>query len=446
MGAIEKEIVAAEALVLIEKGASEREALRKISEKYNIQDPRIRGAIHSIVFETIRYLNVIDFLIRKSLQKGNLNKLYPLLRNLLRVSVYILKFTKTPPQKITKIIVELSKTQYSESISKFVNAILRKVEILDLQNFIKDAKEVEKLSLIYYHPTWFIEYLIKLIGISDATDFMKTSVEEKYIYIRINTIKTNLDEVIETLEQERYEYLVDQDLSDVIRITNWQVPIVHSSLFKEGLIYIQDKASALVSHVVNPQSDQTILDLCAAPGGKSLHIAQLMQNTGRVISLDKSYRRLLELTRKLKQYEIRNIYPLTAYGEKSCKFINIKADKILVDPPCSGTGTFISRPYSKWKLQLKIIGKMAEIQWNLLKAAALLLKPQGEIIYSTCSITLEENEQLITQFLKEFPDFQLIPAKPFIGTPGFLGLKKAQRLWPHLHQTEGFFIVKLIRN
>lgn len=446
MGAIDKELVTAEAILAIEKGASEREALRIMSQKYNfITDWRIRGPIHSLVFECIRRLNLIDFLIKESLEKGTLKQLYPLLRNLLRVGVYILKFTDTPPPKITKFIVKVSKERFGKSVGKFTNAVLRKIEQLKISDYITDSKDIANLSLQYYHPPWFIEYLINLIGLPETIEFLKKSIEENRLFIRINTLKTDLSSVIEKLEQEEYTFLVDQDLPDLIRITQWKLPVIHSSLLKEGLIYIQDKASTLVSHVLNPQEGDIIFDLCAAPGGKSMHIGQLLGNSGMIFAVDRSHRRLLELTTKLSQYNLHNIYVININGETSPSFIRKKADKILIDPPCSGTGTFVSRPYSKWKLRLKDLQAFTAIQWKLLIAATKSLKSSGEIIYSTCSLTLEENEKMIKKFLHVFPDFSLVPATPFLGTPGFLGLTETQRLWPHLNETEGFFIAKLKR-
>ncbi|TFG05379.1 MAG: hypothetical protein EU536_02080 [Promethearchaeota archaeon] len=445
LGAIERELVAAEALSTIETGSSERETLKLLSDKYKISDPRIRGTIHSIVFETIHHLNAIDFLINRALQKGNLDKLQPRLRNLLRVGVYNLKFTQNSPQKTTKILVNLVKRQFGESIAKFVNAIMRKVEYFELKELIAALSEYKKLALLYNHPVWFVKYLINLIGRSDAISVMETTLEENFIYIRINPLTSDLETVMTKLSEEKYEFITDDALPDIIRLTQWKIPIVHSSLYENGAVYLQDKASALVSHVLNPQEGETILDICAAPGGKSMHIGQKMHNTGMVISVDRSSRRLTELSTKLTPYNLLNVFILNAIGEESSTFLRVKADKILIDPPCSGTGTFISRPYAKWKINPKIIRRMADIQWTLLESAVSILKPQGKIVYSTCSVTIEENEELIKRFLRKHIDFSLVPSDPMIGSPGLLGLHDAQRLWPHLHNTEGFFIATLER-
>ena len=170
-----------------------------------------------------------------------------------------------------------------------------------------------------------------------------------------------------------------------------------------------------------------------------------VQNTGIVFAIDRSHRRLLELSSKLSKYELQNIYVINAVGEDASKYLRRKADKILIDSHCSGTGTFMSRPYSKWKLQPKELQLLTAIQWKLLNRAVKLLKDSGEIIYSTCSIMIEENEALIKRFLGVHPEFSLVPVSPFIGVPGFLGLSETQRLFPHLHNTEGFFIAKLKR-
>jgi 16S rRNA (cytosine967-C5)-methyltransferase len=446
LGTIDKEVVAAQALSAIEEGgSSEREALRDISAKLHITDWRIRGTIHSIVFEILKRLNIVDLIINTSLQKGSLDKLKPYLRNLLRIGAFNLKFTDNLPQKVTSTIVQKAKEAYGEGISKFSNALLRKIERLNLSDLITESTDIANLSLKYNHPPWFIEYLINLLGNSGAIEFLQKSLEPDFLYIRVNTLKIDISSVIETLKQEKFVIEEDSNLPDVIRIMEWQYPIIHTSLFKEGLIYIQDKASTLVSYVINPQKGDCIFDLCAAPGGKSLHMGQLMQNTGIVFAIDRSHRRLLELSSKLSKYELQNIYVINAVGEDASKYLRRKADKILIDSPCSGTGTFMSRPYSKWKLQPKELQLLTAIQWKLLNRAVKLLKDSGEIIYSTCSIMIEENEALIKRFLGVHPEFSLVPVSPFIGVPGFLGLSETQRLFPHLHNTEGFFIAKLKR-
>ena len=390
MGTIDKEVVAAQALSAIEDGgSSEREALREISAKLHITDWRIRGTIHLLVFETLKRLNVVDFIITTSLQKGSLEKLKPYLRNLLRIGTFNLKFTDNLPQKVTKTIVQKVKEAFGEGVSKFANALLRKIEQINLSDFITESTDIANLSLKFNHPPWFVEYLVNLLGSADAIEFLQKSLEPDFLYIRVNTLKIDVSSVIETLKQEKFEIEEDRDLPDVIRILEWEYPVIRTSLFKEGFIYIQDKASSLVSYVVNPQDGDCIFDLCAAPGGKSLHMGQLMQNTGSVFAIDRSHRRLLELSRKLLNYEIHNIYVINAVGENAPDYIRRKADKILIDPPCSGTGTFMSRPYSKWKLQPRDLQILTAIQWKLLKSAVKLLKQSGEIIYSTCSIMIE---------------------------------------------------------
>ena len=218
MGAIDKELATAEVLVAIETGSSERDALKKLSVKHKITDWHIRGTIHSIVFEILRRLNVVDLIIKKSLKKGTIDKLYPLLRNLLRVGVYQIKFAEESPPKITNTIVELAKAYFGISVSNFTNALLRKVERLEVSSFLSDSIDAASLSLQYYHQTWFIEYLIKLIGISDTIAFLKRSGEGNGFYVRINLLKTDRSYIIEQLEHDKYVFSLDQDLNDVILI------------------------------------------------------------------------------------------------------------------------------------------------------------------------------------------------------------------------------------
>ncbi len=437
-----KELVAGEVLDLIEKSnLSERQAIKQIVKKYKITDWKIRGGIHALVFEIIRKYNGIDEIIKYSLKdKKSFKRIEIPIKNLLRIGVYELKFMEIVPAKITNEIVEITKQKFGKNKSKFVNALLKNIEKTDLNDIEDHLNERNRLSFKYFHPNWYIEYLEKILDRDSVISFLKENNKVPPIYIRVNTLKIRIDRLIGILKNNKVELEQDPYFPEILKVTKTKKPMTRLKSYKKGLFYIQTKSSAVVTHVLDPQANEYILDICAAPGGKTTHIAQLMKNTGKILALDLSYRRIMELKLKLKLLNIKNIELIQTDS------LNIpirkKADRVLVDPPCTGTGAYGSRPLARWKINIKYLSNYTNLQWKLLASGASHVKYGGTLVYSTCSILIEENETIVKKFLEQYPDFQIIPALPQIGMKGFMDCENCKRLFPHLHESEGFFIAK----
>jgi 16S rRNA C967 or C1407 C5-methylase (RsmB/RsmF family) len=185
-----------------------------------------------------------------------------------------------------------------------------------------------------------------------------------------------------------------------------------------------------------------VLDLCAAPGAKTTYLAQLMENRGTLISADYSKRRIQVWKRETERMGASIAQPVVADARKSLP-LNVSADLVILDPPCTSTGTFGKTPGAKWRLTKRSMLGMAKIQAEMMEQCAEYVKDGGFLVYSTCSITVEENEMVIEGFLRLHPEFQLVEAKPRIGLPGLRGLTMCQRLYPHIHECNGFFVAKL---
>jgi 16S rRNA (cytosine967-C5)-methyltransferase len=189
----------------------------------------------------------------------------------------------------------------------------------------------------------------------------------------------------------------------------------------------------------------TVLDVCAAPGGKTGHLAQLMENRGRILSMDFSERRLDIWRREMTRLGVENAVPVLGDARKPRAFPDVEADLVLVDPPCTGTGTFNRTPSGKWRLTSRSIDRMRLIQRKILYNCADHVAEGGSIVYCTCSVTAEENEMVIRDFLQVHGDFELVEAEPRLGLPGLMGQEYAQRLYPHIHRCNGFFLARLAR-
>jgi 16S rRNA (cytosine967-C5)-methyltransferase len=245
-----------------------------------------------------------------------------------------------------------------------------------------------------------------------------------------------VEEEIKLLKAEPVEYTYE--------VLDARQSLPRTTSFREGFFYIQDKASCFAAQAADPKPGMVILDVCAAPGAKTTHLAQLMQNRGTIYSIDYSRRRLNVWKREVAKMGVKIAVPIIADACNPLP-LTIEADIVVLDPPCTSTGAFGRLPSAKWRLTPRSIDKMAEIQWEMIANSARNVKPGGTLIYSTCSITVEENEMLIERFLKWHPDFSLLEITPRIGLPGLRGLERCQRLYPHTHQCNGFFIAKLLR-
>ena len=250
-------------------------------------------------------------------------------------------------------------------------------------------------------------------------------------------------QIIDQLSQEGVVIELDPELNDVLKVISTNIPIPRLTSFYKGLYYMQTKGSCIISHILDPREGELILDACAAPGGKTTHLATLQKDNGFIVGTDNNHRRMKEFRRNLELYNLKSIHPIL-YDMRFDNPFKVKFDKILLDAPCSGTGTFSSRPDTKWRIDRHKVKWIGKLQLTLLDNVSTLLKESNSsaIIYSTCSLLPLENEDVIEKFLKKHPAFELKKQKCFIGTPS-TKFSLGQRLFPHINQTDGFSIFKL---
>ena len=250
---------------------------------------------------------------------------------------------------------------------------------------------------------------------------------------------------MERLRREGVGLKEEPGIEHAFRVVDQARPLILLDSYREGLFTVQDKASIIAGLVAAPESGTTILDVCAAPGIKTGHLAQLMRDQGRILSLDFSKRRLDTWKMEMERLGVENAFPILGDARKQEAFPEVEADLIILDPPCTGTGTFLRMPSGKWRLSRRSIGRMASLQSRMLRNCAKRLREGGRIVYCTCSVTLEENEGVIEGFLREHPEYRLVAAEPRIGLPGLKSQREAQRLYPHIHGCNGFYVANLLR-
>ncbi len=435
-----QELVAKVLNVIEKTKLSEKEAI-KICLSGNISDSSIWNSVHAYVFEIEKRKNLIDFILKSCLK--NFETFDSTFKNLLRVGTYEIHFKQVHPALATDSIVRIVKKMFNLKLASIANVVLRRVEKFDYRRKLDRMGKVKRLALEYWHPEWFVRYAIDLLGEDEAIRLMKANNEKQSVYVRVNELKASVEGVRNYLESKGVE-VEETPLPEVFKVLSYER---HPSVLEwhnEGKYVVQDLASCYVAHVLNPQPDEIILDLASAPGLKASHIASMMENKGIIIAVDNSVERLERMKVKMKQLGVKNVICRLADG---CKIKVGDVDRVLIDPPCSSTGSFRSYPCVKWRFDKEKYLKTIDVQRKMIRNAFRNLKSGGIVVYSTCSITFDENEENV-MFASEF--FKIEEVKPIIGVRGVREFRgkifpfwdKVVRTYPHLHDCTGFFIAK----
>lgn len=440
--------LAIEALSWMEKESiSERLALARTAKQLEISDVDALRLAHGLVCETMRRRNFIDRFINEVLKPKSLSDFTFGIQSFLRLYVYqtrIAKNWKKTDIEEAKNVVKLARSilgwRTMQAVEPYLGLVLTESPTVAL----KEVGDEERVSLLTYHPTWFVRYCFRLFGRSEALAFLEANTKTPPTYVRLNTLKGSEEEILKRLEEEKVKVEKVEGLRHAYKVLGTKQPLTRTKSFHEGLFYIQDKASCYAAEVANPKPGMVLLDVCAAPGAKTTYLAQLMQNRGVIYSIDYSRRRMGIWKSEIARMGVEIAEPIIADACNPLPFTT-EADMVILDPPCTSTGAFAKIPSAKWRLTARSVEKMAEIQWQMLENCAEKLKSGGTLVYSTCSITVEENEMLIERFLKRHPEFQPAEINPKIGFPGLRSLTKCQRLYPHIHECNGFFIAKMLK-
>jgi len=421
----------------------ERLALAKATKQLAVQDPKAVGLAHKLVFETQRRLNVIDSVIALALAPRSLSDYKLGLQSFLRLYTYNVFFESADFEKATAM-AGMGRSILGWRQLNDVEEALGRVLSVRLNDVLEGVADEERVALQTYTPTWFVKYCFKMLGRSQSLGFLESTSMPTPTYVRLNTLKTSEETCLQKLEDEGVTLEKEPLLKHAYRVIEAKKPLMRTQSFREGLFYVQDKASCLAVEVADLKPEDTVIDVCAAPGAKTTYMAQLMQNQGVIYSVDYSRRRMQEWKREITRMGVKNALAIYADAQKPLP-TNLLADLVVLDPPCTSTGAFGKTPSAKWRLTKRSVFNMAEIQWNMLNNCAGKVRKQGRLLYSTCSVTLEENEMLVEKFLKWHPEFELVNSMPRIGLPGLRGQGECQRLYPHLHSCNGFFVAKLVK-
>jgi 16S rRNA (cytosine967-C5)-methyltransferase len=420
-------------------------ALNKTVKQLEIDNPDAVRYAYGLVVETVRRKNLLDKFINSILSPKRLDELTIGVQAFLRLYVYQTRIQKNWTDidlKEAELVAKMGRSILGWKTLREVEPILGFLLTRQIEPILEAAGDEERIGLQTYHPTWFVKYCVDLFGRSEAIAFLEGNLNAPPTSIRINTLRGSHEEILQKLASEGIELEKIEPLKYAYKVTAARRPLTSTTSFQEGLFYIQDKASCLAAEAADPTPNSTVLDICAAPGAKTTYLAQLMQDQGTLYSIDYSIRRMQVWKKEVSRMGLKIAEPIIADATTLSPLV-IAADVVILDPPCTGTGAFGKFPSAKWRLTPKSIARMAEIQRQMINACAEKVKPGGVLTYSTCSITIEENELIIERFLKEYPEFSLTKISPDLGLPGLRGLENCRRLYPHVHESNGFFVAKL---
>jgi len=438
--------LAIEALSWMEmRNLSERLALGRTVKQLGIADPNTTRLAHMLVCETVRRRNFIDCFINHAITPDKVVEQDLGVQAFLRLYVYQTRVAKNwskPDIQGAENIAGLGRAILGWKALWKVEPVLGLLLTQKPSVVFEGASDERRIGLQTFHPTWFVKYCFRLLGRREAIRMLEADRGQAPIYLRLNTLKAEEGAALERLVEAGVKLEKVEGLKHAYRVVGTRQPLTSTTPFQEGLFYIQDKASCFAAEAANPQPGATVLDVCAAPGAKTTYLAQLMQNKGIIYSIDYSRRRTSVWKTEVTHMGAQIAEPVIADARVPLSLM-LEADVVILDPPCTSTGTFRKLPSAKWRIRPRSIDKMATFQRQMLDSLTENVKPNGMLVYSTCSITVEENEMIIERFLKLHPEFTLIAVTPKIGLPGLRGLNKCQRLYSHVHDCNGFFMAKM---
>ncbi len=405
---------------------------------YNQQD---QDFVYVLVKGVIKYKKLLDYILEMATDKP-LKKIEVDALNLLRIGAFQRVMLNTPRHALVYETSEAAKDLHRPDLVPFVNAVLRHLpdERVWLSS-MRNLGRVKSIAIKYSHPEWLVERWIKTYGEQDTIELLKFDNDYQEIFFRHNPIKISWDK----FEQEivNRDYSINLMMSEPIHFFTTVNPgrLLKSKLFKEGYCSVQDLSQALAVLLLDPNPGETILDVCAAPGGKSTFIAQLVGKRGKVTSSDVTEKKISLLKNECSRLGINCINYMVADAGKGVFF---EADKILVDVPCSGTGVLARRADMRWNRQPSDIVKLKQLQTEILNNVSNYVRNKGAFVYSTCSIEIEENWGIIEAFLNSHLDFALDPADKYVETE-YCDEKGAVQILPQKHGMTGSFAVRLVK-
>ena len=436
--------LAAEILTKVDTRRAYADILLDHSLKAAGGSPRDRALLTELTYGTLRWRGRIDGYLIRQLHRP-LSQTDPFIRNLLRVTFYQLIFlNRIPEYAAVNEAVGLAKTRGGQKAADFVNGVLRnflreKIRPPEPSNALTSA-----LAEYWSHPEWLVKKWFEYLGTEETKPLLKTMNQAAPLVLRANVLEGSRDALLKLLQRNGIRASPTQWSPQGITIAPASA-ISRLPGFEEGLFQVQGEAAQLVSYLLSPEPGERILDACAAPGGKATHLAELIADDGNIVALDISARGLKRIKENVTRLGLKSIRTFRADASQQLpRSLSLSYDRVLVDAPCSGFGTLRSHPEIKWHRTEEDIERLGGLQRKIIERVSAYLKPAGILVYSTCTLTREENEKVIEEFLVRHGEFVLEDAARSLPDEA-RHLVKGKYFWtlPHRYNTDGFFAARL---
>ncbi|CAN5497084.1 16S rRNA (cytosine(967)-C(5))-methyltransferase RsmB [soil metagenome] len=409
-----------------------------------------KALLNELTHGVIRWMRRLDWFLN-GFYRGQYEKCLPEVRNAMRVALYqILFLNKIPYSAAVNEAVEFIKRLHGDKHAGVVNGLLRTI-IRSLDNLVwpsRDIDEINYLGMVQSHPNWMVKRWVARFGFDEAEKLCEFNNKRPILGIRVNTTKTTIEEVEKQLQAENFQTRRGNNSPNFITIRA-MAKIYNNEMFKQGWFSIQDESAGLPSFLLSPKRGDVILDVCAAPGGKTSHMYELTNGEAKIYAIDKYLSRIERMERNFERTGVTNVTTVHDDVNKPESELLVseligKADKILVDAPCSGLGVISKKPDIKWKRELEDICKLQALQIEILENSVKYLKPHGVIVYSTCTTEKEENIDVIHKFLQNHPEFKIDKADKYVNKR-IVNEEGCIETFPMKNYIDGAFSCRLIR-
>lgn len=404
-----------------------------------------RRLVTELVYGSVRRQRTLDALIDQLATKPAAQQ-PPELRLILHLGLYQLRYlNQIPASAAVNTTVDLAKHNKFSGLAGFVNGLLRRylrsaeAQADPLQ---PPADPVERLGILHSYPDWIVQVWLQQLGFAETEQLCQWLNQPPAIDLRINPLKVSVETVESAMQAAGIAVKRLPHLPQALRLLEPAGSVQQLPGFQEGWWMVQDSSAQLVGHLVDPQPGELIVDACAAPGGKTIHLAELMQNQGTIWGCDRTPSRLKKLQQNAERMGLQSIQICTGDSRDLPQFVG-QCDRVLLDAPCSGLGTLHRHADARWRQTPETVAELTVLQRQLLDQAASWLKPNGKLVYATCTLHPAENEQLIQTFLSQHPEWQIELPEPDSPTAAFATPAGWVKVWPHQSEMDGFFMVRL---
>ncbi|ETT49431.1 sun protein [Paenibacillus sp. FSL H8-237] len=407
------------------------------------------GLVTELVYGSISRMNTLDYVLEGFVSKG-IAKLQPWVRNLLRFSLYqIMYLDRIPSHAAVNEAVNIAKKKGHQGISGMVNGVLRSVlRAGDLPVLPEGLSQAQRISILYSHPLWLVERWITEYGVDTAEAICASNNEPPAVSVRVNTTMISREALLNQMIEQGLQASASE-VSPYGIVVKGGGNLALTSWYRDGYLSVQDESSMLVAEAVAPEPGMRVLDCCAAPGGKTAHMGELMKDEGSIYANDLHLHKAKLISDQAERLGLDCVSTGSADALELEQTLEHQSfDRILLDAPCSGLGVIRRKPDLKWRKQPEDVASVASLQRELLQSVSKLLKPGGILVYSTCTTEQAENSEVVADFLKQNPDFTAVTfASPLWDRLEGTALAEGDgiQLLPHHYGSDGFYISKLQR-